>query len=96
LFTFSKQGNDEQRLNCRILQLASLLASGGKGIGRNMREDAEMAISDCFSILAGSDPGCALARRRRRIVLVYRVKLALLLEGNIAVGQSHKLFLVIF
>ena len=73
-----------QRLNCRVVQLASLLAAAthrGSGVGRNMLEDASIASDDCFGILTeleaedNQDDGII---RRKRILLIYRVKLAMI------------------
>jgi len=73
-----------QRLNCRVVQLASLLAAvahRGSGVGRNMLEDASIASDDCFGILTeleaedNQDDGII---RRKRILLIYRVKLAMI------------------
>lgn len=77
------------RLNCRVVQLASLLGAvthRGRGVGQNMLKDASIASDDCFGILTdlevkdGKDDDII---RRKRIVLIYRIKLAMI-EMNIA------------
>ena len=79
-----------QRLNCRVVQLASLLAGvsqQGRDVGQNMLMDAWISSDDCSGILAnlvvedGKDNGII---RRKRIVLIYKVKLAMI-EMNSAV-----------
>lgn len=81
-----------QRLNCRVVQLASLLAAAthrGRRVGLNMLKDASVASDDCFGILTDLELEAEDKDiiRRKRIVLIYRVKLAMIEKNAAALNE---------